>query len=432
MKSDNTDISNIRKQFQSTFDDFKLPPPTDGWAQLEASLDVAKMAKPTLRRRLYIASMAAAAVLLLLIGTTLLLHYINPVASEIETAVVPDITPEVTPDIIHIDNYYADVQEETVAPHSEPLIAEANNRQQAPQQPAAIIDESQPEQIEPVIETPTDTPTTIPTFRNRRNNDANQIQLSDDFILIAANRNETVADLPTQRRRRDNLSVAFGSRSGVAPFYAQVNTPMTLRAAVSEEEESSYIIRNEESVINNVSEKEHSPPMSFGVTVSIPIADRLSLETGLVYTFLSSRVSNTSLSVNEQERQRLHYLGIPLNLNYTLFNINDINVFTTAGGMVEKNIFGTYRRRRTVEVPDETNIANLPSSHEMETIRIRQRNPQFSVNMGVGASYPIANQWRLYGRIGGTYYFNARNRHRTIYHDARIVMNLNIGIRYEF
>ena len=430
MELDNTDISNIRKQFQSTFDDFKSPLPHDGWAQLEASLDAVKTAKLTLRRRLYITSVAAAAVLLLLVGTTLFLQYLNPIVSEVETAQLPDITPDTT---MNVDNYYADTQEETFAPHSEPLMAETIDTRPTPQRPTtdrAI--ELQPEQIEPVTEITTDTPTTAPIRRNRRNNDTNQFQLSDNFILIAANRTETAADLPTQRRRRDNLSVAFGSRGGIAPFYAEVNTPMTLRSATSVEEDE-YIVRSEESVINNVSEKEHSQPVSFGVTVSMPIADGLSLETGLVYTLLSSRVRNTSLSVNEQERQRLHYLGIPLNLNYTLFNVNEVNVFASVGGMVEKNIFGTYRRMRITEPLDEVSIVyTTTSAHEMVTERIRQRNPQFSVNAGVGASYPIANRLRLYGRIGGAYYFNARNEHRTIYSDGRIVMNLNIGIRYEF
>ena len=76
--------------------------------------------------------------------------------------------------------------------------------------------------------------------------------------------------------------------------------------------------------------------------------------------------------------------------------------------------------------------AQAVTSRAMETIHIRQKNPQFSVNVGVGASLPLINRFRLYGRIGGAYYFDAGNVHRTIYSDQRIVLDLNLGIRYEF
>ena len=71
-----------------------------------------------------------------------------------------------------------------------------------------------------------------------------------------------------------------------------------------------------------------------------------------------------------------------------------------------------------------------------ETLNIikqfENENPQISVNAGVGAFYPIYGGFNLYGKIGGSYYFDAKNAEKTIYSDKKIVLDLNAGIRFDF
>lgn len=94
--------------------------------------------------------------------------------------------------------------------------------------------------------------------------------------------------------------------------------------------------------------------------------------------------------------------------------------------MIEKDVYGNFK-----QLSEEEIIGNSQSL-KREVVKISQRNPQLSLNVGVGLSYPLYNRLRLYGKIGGAYYFNAENEHKTIYSDQKIVLDLNVGLKFEF
>ena len=179
--------------------------------------------------------------------------------------------------------------------------------------------------------------------------------------------------------------------------------------------------------IDNIAEMEHDQPISFGVTVSKTVIDGLYMETGLVYSYLYSRSKNSNTVSQNRQTQSLHYLGIPLNLNYNLFSLRKLNVYASLGGMIEKDVYGKFREEGESQSMDDTMKSEL-----LVNETISQRNPQLSVNAGLGLSYPLYNDLKLYGKIGGAYYFDAKNDFKTIYSDSKIVMDLSIGIRYEF
>ena len=95
--------------------------------------------------------------------------------------------------------------------------------------------------------------------------------------------------------------------------------------------------------------------------------------------------------------------------------------------MIEKDVYGKFREEGESQSIDDTVKAEL-----LVNEKISQRNPQLSVNAGLGLSYPLYKNLKLYGKIGGAYYFDAKNDFKTIYSDSKIVMDLSVGIRYEF
>ena len=99
--------------------------------------------------------------------------------------------------------------------------------------------------------------------------------------------------------------------------------------------------------------------------------------------------------------------------------------------MIEKDVSGEFRKMKEGQTAANFNNAS-EGSEEQEITKISQHNPQISVNAGVGLSYPIYDRLRLYGKVGGAYYFDAKNEYKTIYSDRKIVMDLNVGLRYEF
>ena len=180
---------------------------------------------------------------------------------------------------------------------------------------------------------------------------------------------------------------------------------------------------------------QHNLPISFGLKVSKSITPNLSLETGIVYTYLSSKITSNS-TFNIRENQYFHYLGVPLTLNYKFYELGKAKFYLSAGGMVQKDIKGQYESK--IAYTESTLIVmGLPrdlyySEPYYMKESIKQANPQFSANVGIGGAYTIYKKLYLYGTIGGAYYFDAGNKYSTIYSDRKIQLDLNLGIKFDF
>lgn len=257
-------------------------------------------------------------------------------------------------------------------------------------------------------------------------------QMIQDFISEGQRGIEVENGETTSKKRIKKMkSIALTGQSGLLASQYSNNTPSTLRSSIQE----SYAVfslskmgdMNEEREIKPESEVTHSQPLSFGLLASFPLSSRLQLETGVVYTYLSSEITNKSDSYNETEKIQFHYLGIPLNLNYTLLKINKLDMYISAGAMIEKDVYG--RTKYT----DEKKIFSSNSIYTNNKLsKINQKNPQLSISSGLGFSYPIYNQTKLFGKVGAKYYLNADNEYKTYYNDEKIGLDIQLGIKFDF
>ncbi len=137
-------------------------------------------------------------------------------------------------------------------------------------------------------------------------------------------------------------------------------------------------------------ELHHRMPVSVGVNIDIPLANRLSLVTGLNYTYLYSDSSLKQFSDYELSR-RLHYLGIPLGVTYDLWRSNKFSVYVYGGGMLERALYGEEQKRLDGEV--------------LDTEHLSIKGFQTSVNASLGAMYRFTPGVGLYFEPGVSYYF---------------------------
>lgn len=72
----------------------------------------------------------------------------------------------------------------------------------------------------------------------------------------------------------------------------------------------------------------HKMPVKIGVSLRIPLYEKLSLTTGLEYSMYSSSFKDSSV---EAIRQKVRYLGIPVRLDYQFVNGRWIGVYVGAG-----------------------------------------------------------------------------------------------------
>jgi opacity protein-like surface antigen len=157
--------------------------------------------------------------------------------------------------------------------------------------------------------------------------------------------------------------------------------------------------------------QKHYQPISFGLSVNIPISSSLSLTTGLVYTRLRSDFVAVMGGYPMTTEQTLHYLGVPLNVQYRLWGYKGLKVYGVAGVAADYNI---------------------KSQQEMEglTQEISRDRWQFSLKGGLGVEYDVIPQLGIYVEPGLKYYFDNGSRVQNFFKDKPTNFNLQVGFRW--
>ena len=169
-----------------------------------------------------------------------------------------------------------------------------------------------------------------------------------------------------------------------------------------------------------VQEKEervsHRQPIRFGLTLCYRLNDQWSIESGLVYTRLSSDYTYLLAGTpNAQGEQQLSYIGIPLKGNYQLWNSRHVGLYVTAGGMMEKMVKGSLQ---------------MTENGKEQKTDVSIKALQFSVNGAVGMEYRLTNLMSIYAEPGVDYYFNNHSNMPTYYQEKPFSFNLNVGLRF--
>lgn len=158
--------------------------------------------------------------------------------------------------------------------------------------------------------------------------------------------------------------------------------------------------------------KHHYHPMSFGLSVGYNLTPRLTLTTGMVYTYASSDFTSSAAGDDIVETQRLHYIGIPLNLKYKVWGNNAIHTYATAGCQADFNVSAK------MQTGDITTDADKDRT-------------QWAVGGAVGVQYNIIPRMGIYAEPGVRYYIDNKSSVETIFKEKKLNFNLQLGVRVE-
>ena len=173
--------------------------------------------------------------------------------------------------------------------------------------------------------------------------------------------------------------------------------------------------------VEQKTEYDHRLPIRIGLSVAYALTDRLSIGTGLTYTRLSSDIKDASRESNYFGEQRLHYVGIPVNVSYKVASSRWISLYGTAGVLAEKCVSGTT---------DEGYVVNN-TVQQTNTHDISSKPLQMSVNAGVGIQFNVHDNVGIYAEPGLSYYFDDGSALQTIYKEKPLNFNLNVGVRFK-
>lgn len=173
--------------------------------------------------------------------------------------------------------------------------------------------------------------------------------------------------------------------------------------------------------VETKTEYEHHLPIRIGLSVAYALTDRLSISSGLTYTRLSSDIKDASRESKYIGEQRLHYVGIPVNVSYKVASSRWISLYGTAGVLAEKCVSGT-----TDEGYVENNTMKYTNTHD-----ISSKPLQMSINAGVGIQFDFIDNVGIYAEPGLSYYFDDGSALQTIYKEKPLNFNLNVGVRFK-
>lgn len=158
-------------------------------------------------------------------------------------------------------------------------------------------------------------------------------------------------------------------------------------------------------------ETKHHQPISLGMQVGFHLLPKLKLSTGLVYTKVSSDFISGVSDTRTVSTQDLHYMGIPLNLSYSVWEYKGLHTYVTAGG------------------EGAVNIKNHTET-DGEVKESKRDKMQWSTNASVGIQYDFIPQLGVYVEPGMKYYFDNGSQIENIFKDKKLNFNIQFGLRF--
>lgn len=411
------------KQLRDRLADHEVAAPADLWADIEAKL--AQQAAPKRPRivPLWGRWAAAAAVLAgVIMGGSYLMQ-----ETENEQMAVSNGTGQMA-EVQKVDETQAtsetEITENSIVMKSQQFVAQLKQvvsavdemvqpLETSDDQPVVVQEQSTEKQLAELAEQQTiEHPAEAQTSK-QQSTTKKQLPTEEDVIREL---DRKIAEASKQRQSRAGLGLyasnGFGnqlSSNGVV-----MNPEMAANYSLDNYRSSGTRGDEKEIYLPNIEEEEkHYQPISFGLTTNIPVAPRFSVATGLVYTRLRSDFIKIINKDEYKTEQTLHYIGIPVNLQYQIWNYHFLKIYASAGGQVDYNI----------------KIQQKQSFNSLGNSDIDRDRLQFSMQGAVGVQCDIIPLIGLYIEPGVKYYFKNGSDVRNYFKDKPTNFNLQVGLR---
>jgi hypothetical protein len=224
---------------------------------------------------------------------------------------------------------------------------------------------------------------------------------------------EEDAAKPRQAGKKKWALALLAGQSGAVAFPNSTEF-MDEMYGVSDDVSPGSFIAAEHDVLGAPVETNHHIPLSFGVTFRFYFTSHWAIESGLVYTYLSSEYKYAN---GYRLKQHLHYLGLPVNVVYQFVGSKRFSVYLSGGGMLEKGVSANYAL-----------VAPASQTNSRESIA----GLQWSLNGQLGGSYHLSKRFSLYVEPGVRYFFPDTRQPESVRTEQPFNFTLGIGIRANF
>ena len=351
MMEDWTDI--IGEELES----IEEPLPADDWSVLQQKYAAAQ------KRKKAAAFAWAGGIMSVAAAIALVLLLVRPATVPADDNLVADQLPpieEVVPvDTVSIESQSENVEiPETVAPKKRKLIPTSVNVVK-PSDDMLIAQDKTEDNIpaeEEIFDVVKDTVSVTERLLADAGNTNDKKDMAEDNHMDYWGFGDFPDDEPMRRRMKVSVGLSGSASANPIPKMYDVNLepPQDNVTAPgskdSTEVDSPELARMMRSKSSYTEKYKHEIPKSFGVSARFHITDKLSINTGLTYTrYASDRTRMYSYSDYQNDRQYVHYLGIPVRLDWMIVNRKHFNFYLGAGVQADKCIYATVGGERLHE-----------------------------------------------------------------------------------
>lgn len=253
-------------------------------------------------------------------------------------------------------------------------------------------------------------------------NKVNFPDFEDEVLKLYSKRTSNPSTV--KRENRISIGPLFGQGTGQNGFhspgyYAMNGLAMPSVALLDSRGDFSKIfVSNLEEIVET--KVNHKMPLSVGVGVNYTLKERWSLSSGVNYTHLSSELNAGTSSNYLKTKQDLHYIGVPLQLNYQLSKSDKVTSYGFAGGEVKKVVAG--------EQQTQYYINNRLTDQYTETET--EKPIQVSLRAGVGVEVPVYKSISFFVEPAVEYHLDDGTSLETVYKENPLNLTIIGGLRF--
>lgn len=381
--------------------DAQMPLEVDLWQSIEGS-----MRRRRMRRILYYASSAAA---VLLVAVMFLVPGGNKEELQVQTiAQAVEVQEETIPAVAMADEFVETIQEMEA---EERIVHPAISR---PDVNGNVNDVVELEEVAEAVEE-----RTVPEQKAA----GEEVQIADGAADKVADKaagdsktckyvallHDDAVDFEDDVRREKRYTIALSQGINPGSTASVAGSRIMASSAFGGAMENSHMVEQ-------VSDVKYSLPVNVGIQLQLPVGRNVALGVGINYSMLKSKYDCLIDKVHYKVKQKLHYVGIPLNVYGLIADKNNFSFYVNAGITLEKGVKAVYK---------------LGSYKGSQSYRTDIDGVQFSMNAGLGVEYKFGNAVGLYFEPNLVYYTNSDIMY-SIRTDQPFQIKADVGFRFHF
>lgn len=157
---------------------------------------------------------------------------------------------------------------------------------------------------------------------------------------------------------------------------------------------------------------EHHQPMSYGLSFRYRLNNRWAIESGLVYSQVTSDFTKQMMNNKLTDHQTLHYVGLPLAVDYMVWGNRLLTTYLQVGGQMDKNV--------------KASLESEGTKLEMDKDRL-----QWSAHGAAGLQLNVTPVLGVYVEPGVSYYFDNHSDVENIFKDKKLNFHFQFGLRLD-